>query len=150
MNKFTKEMYEEGRRRMEYLIEMYGLYPNLSKYLKERNVYYSYITGGGLMGSIDTVTYDPRYEEIVKRFENEFGGFVYHCIEAGNTLDLLFVGKEAEEWERSFGKEKTSQGTLVRTISYVYNFDENCGEMGYIYLAGGRDIVGNMILIRVG
>ena len=102
------------------------------------------------MGSIDTITYDPRYEKIVNEFEDEFGGFVYHCIEAGNTLALLFVGKETEEWEWSFGKEKTAHGTLISSIAYVYNFDENEGEIGYIYLAGGRDIMGNMILIRVG
>ncbi len=48
-----------------------------------------------------------------------------------------------------FRQEKTPQGTLIRTMSYVYNFDEEFGEIGDIYLVGGRDITGNMILIRV-
>ena len=41
MDRFTKEMYAEGQRRMDYLVETYGINPNLSKYLKEGKVQFT-------------------------------------------------------------------------------------------------------------
>lgn len=150
MSRFTKEMYAEGQRRMDYLVGMYGLNPNLSKYLEEGKVYYSYMTGGGMIGSVDTITYDPRYEKIVQDFETQIGGYVYHCVETGSMLSLLFVGSDPSEWAGSFGKETTARGTLIRARAYVYNLDDEFGEIGDVCLAGGRDVLGNVVLIRVG
>lgn len=150
MRQFTNEMYAEGQRRMDSLVEMYGLNPNLSKYLKEGKVYYSYVTGGGMIGSVDAITYDPRYERIVKDFEEEIGGYVYHCIETGNMLTLLYVGSEPSEWEWSFGREKTAQGVMIRTLACVHNLEDACSEIGDVLLAAGQDVLGNIVLLRVG
>ncbi len=43
------------------------------------------------MGSIDTISYDKRYEKAVKDFEEQTSRLVYHVIKRGNTISLLFV-----------------------------------------------------------
>lgn len=63
--------------------------PNIRKYLEDDKLYYSYLTGGVLLGSIDTISYNPHYEAIVRKFEHDKGKFVYHVIETGDTLAFL-------------------------------------------------------------
>ncbi len=98
-----QNMKNEATRRLESLISKYNLNPNILKYFKQGRVYYSYLTAGGWMGSIDTVSYDKRYEEAIKNFESKTGCMVYHAIEAatpfGEMLSLLYVGTYEEEWE---------------------------------------------------
>ena len=50
----------EALERLSQLEKLYGLNPKVRKYFAEGKLYYSYITGG-VIGSIDTITYDPRF-----------------------------------------------------------------------------------------
>ncbi|HFI0446500.1 TPA: hypothetical protein ACGOW0_000895 [Streptococcus suis] len=110
--------------------------PNIRKYFNEGKLYYSYITGGGFIGSIDTISYDPNYEKTVKEFEEKRNKLVYHVIETGNSLALLYVslstsdlnGEELDwEWE----EERLSNDNSL--LVYVHNFVEpSFSETGYI------------------
>ncbi len=101
MSKISKEAKkEEAVKRLEELTKTFNLRPNnILKYFKEDKLYYSYITCKGLLGTIDTINYDKRYAEVVGRFEEEYDCLVYHVIETGNTIALLFVSDNKEEWE---------------------------------------------------
>lgn len=99
-----EKIMNEARKRIIELHEKFGLNPNVLKYFNEGNVYYSYLTGGGFIGSIDDITYDERYEKAVKEFEKEYGGYVvYHAIETktafGDMVSLLYVSPCEDEWK---------------------------------------------------
>ncbi|HEL2735056.1 TPA: hypothetical protein ACGOVQ_002216 [Streptococcus suis] len=110
--------------------------PNIRKYFDEGKLYYSYITGNGFIGSIDTISYDPNYERVVKEFEEKRNKLVYHVIETGGTIALLYVslpssdlsGEELEcEWE----EERLAEDNSL--LVYVFNFEEpSFSETGYI------------------
>lgn len=91
-------------------------------------MYYSYLTAGGFIGSIDTISYDKKYEKLVKEFENEYDTVVYHCIESktvfGNFLTMLYVGRDKDEWS---GERPFSDGLVMAN---VYNLDESFNEIG--------------------
>jgi len=120
----------EAIKRLEILTKELDLNPNIINYYEEDKLYYSYVTGGGLLGSIDTISYVPEYEEIVKQFEETYRCHVYHAIEDKfGMLSLLYVGSDKESWpyERpegnylyanvySFDQEQLKQGKHV--VSY--------------------------------
>ena len=122
---------DEAISRIETLTEKYSLNPNILKYFKQGKVYYSYLTAGGFMASIDTISYDPAYEKAVRDFEAYYSGYkVYHAIEAhtafGKMLSLLYVSSDENEWEmeRLYGNS---------VMSYTVNMDEpDESEFGYI------------------
>lgn len=92
------EIKEEAINRINTLIEKCKLNPNVMKYFSEDKVYYSYLTAGGFMGSIDTISYDKNYEKAVKDFETKHPDcLVYHAIESitahGKLLSLLYITK---------------------------------------------------------
>ena len=73
------EIKEEAINRIKTLIEKCNLNSNVLKYFNEGKVYYSYLTAGGFMGSIDTISYDKDYEKAVKDFEIKHQNYlVYH------------------------------------------------------------------------
>ncbi len=83
-------------------------------------VYYSYLTAGGLIGSIDAISYDPRYQVAVEEFESKHEGcLVFHAIESqmeyGKMLSLLYVGNDKENWEG----ERLFDGYIA---AYTINF----------------------------
>lgn len=78
-----KEVKAETISRIKTLIDKYNLNPNVLKYFRKGQVYYSYLTAMGMMGSIDTISYDEDYEKAVKDFEVHHKGYVvYHAIES--------------------------------------------------------------------
>lgn len=107
---------------IEKLISKLGLNPNVKKYFEEGKVYYSYLTAGGWMGSIDNIEYDKRYPIIIAECEKKNNCLVYHAIESGNMLSLLFVTPKSAN--RLIGKT---------IIAYVYNLNApempDCGEI---------------------
>lgn len=120
MKEIRKRAKNEAISRLQELTVKYKLNPNILSYFKDDKVYYSYLTGGGILGSIDTISYDSRYEKAVRDFESEHKGcVVYHAIESktacGDMLSLLFVGDRPEEWEF----ERLSGNTI---FAYVVNF----------------------------
>ena len=57
-----KEVKAETISRIKTLIDKYNLNPNVLKYFRKGQVYYSYLTAMGMMGSIDTISYNEDYE----------------------------------------------------------------------------------------
>lgn len=116
------EIKDEAANRIKTLIEKCNLNPNTLKYFKEGKVYYSYLTAGGFMGSIDTISYDKNYEMALKKFEMKHPDcLVYHAIESittqGKVLSLLYVSDDKEEW----GMERLGNNNCI--MSYVLNLD---------------------------
>ena len=126
----------EAINRINTLIEKCKLNQNVLKYFKEDKVYYSYLTAGGFMGSIDTISYDKNYEKAVKDFEIKHPNcLVYHAIESitthGKLLSLLYVSDDKEEWE----SERLENDNSI--MSYIFNLDNsNLSEFGYIVIDG--------------
>lgn len=88
---------------------------------------------------------DDEEKEMVKKFEEEWEGVVYHVIKTlsniGLMYSLLYVSKYAEQWEMDHGD---IQGGFV--FAYVVNKDmPDCSEFGSISI-----IAANGGLVRVG
>ena len=133
------EIKNEAINRIKTLIEKCNLNPKVLNYFKEGKKYYSYLTAGGFLGSIDTISYDKAYEQALKKFEMEHPNYlVYHVIEtitvSGKFLSLLYVSNEKEDWE---SERLQSDNTIM---SYVLNLDNpKLSEFGYITIgAFGR------------
>ena len=98
----NEKMKAEALTRLEELCDEMGLNPKVYDYFNEGKLYYSYLTAGGYMGSIDTINYDKRYADAVKSIEEETGALVYHVIETqvknAVLLALLYVSKYTEDW----------------------------------------------------
>lgn len=126
------EIMEEAINRIKTLIEKCNLNPNVLKYFEEGKKYYSYLTAGGFLGSIDTMSYNKDYEQAVKMFEMKNPNYlVYHAIETitvhGKLLSLLYVGENKEDWE----SERLQSDNFI--MSYVLNLDKpKLSEFGYI------------------
>lgn len=107
---------------IDRLISKLGLNPNVKKYFEDGKIYYSYLTAGGWMGSIDKIEYDKRYPQIIAECEKARNCLVYHAIETGDMLSLLFVTPKFAN--RLVGK---------RIVAYVYNMNApekpECGEI---------------------
>ena len=88
------------------------------------------------MGSIDTISYDKKYEKAVKDFETKHPDYiVYHAIETitahGKLLSLLYVSSDKEDWE----SERLESNNNI--MSYVFNLDNpDLSEFGYIAIDG--------------
>lgn len=120
----TKQM-QEAIERLSTLEDLYELNPKVKKYFKDGRLYYSYITGGGYIGSIDTINYDERYATIVESFEAQTSYLVYHVIERGNTIALLFVSGDYNDW---LDERPTSAGAMA----HIVDVETLENEMGYI------------------
>ena len=130
------EIKNEAINRIATLIEKCNLNPKVLNYFKEGKNYYSYLTAGGFLGSIDTISYDKAYEQAVKKFEMEHPeSLVYHVIEtitlSGKFLSLLYVSNEKEDWE----SERLQSDNAI--MAYVLNLDNpKLYEFGYITVEG--------------
>lgn len=138
MENLRELQHKEGLERMKQLQQHFELNPNLVSYLEDDRVYYSYLTGGGVMiGSIDTITYDPKYVQYVQEFEKEYHAYVYHAIESkalmGNQmykfLSLLYVSSHPEEWEYERFDESEDY-----VQACVIDLDSGFAEIGDIFL----------------
>lgn len=127
MGVYSEKMKNEAINRLGILERNFGLNPNVRKYFIDNRLYYSYLTAGGFMGSIDTIQYDPRYEEIVRKFEKENGCLVYHVIESDNMLSLLFVSDNEDIWS----DERPNTSGIK---AHVVNINDKSSEDGYIKL----------------
>ena len=113
-----------------------NLNPNIRKYCEDDKLYYSYLTGGGFIGSIDRISYNPDYEKVVQAFEQEKEKLVYHVIETGDTLALLYVTipsdeQDEEELGYEWDEERLSDDNSL--LVYVCNLaNPSYSEFGYI------------------
>lgn len=126
-NNYNEDMKKEALERLGILEEIYGLNPNVKKYFSEGKLYYSYLTAGGVMGSIDTINYDKRYASLVEEFEKQTDNIVYHVIESGKYISLLFVSFDHDEWE----KERPND---LGVYAYIVNVDDTSSQSGFIKL----------------
>lgn len=134
-----EKMKEEASLRLEQLISHLGLNPKVATYWNEGRLYYSYLTAGGFMGSIDEIEYDPQNVAAVKQFEEEYGSMVYHVIESNSTLIFLSVSNDPDEWQ--FERLESN-----RIMAYVYRTDDpDQSEFGDIILSALHGA-----LVRVG
>lgn len=134
-----EQMRNEASSRLTQLSATLGLNPNVVNYWAEGCLYYSYLTAGGFMGSIDKIEYDPSYVDVVKQFESEYDLLVYHVIESGSALILLSVSNDADEWE--FERPEGN-----RIMAYVYRLDDpSQSEFGDVVLSSLHGA-----LVRVG
>ena len=116
---------KEALYRLSTLEQLYGLNPKVQKYFEDERLYYSYLTCGGFMGSIDTIDYDKRYSAIVKAFEEQTASLVYHVIEHGNTLAILFVSNDYTQWS-------DERPTEAGISALIFNVKTHEQEYGYI------------------
>lgn len=115
---------KEAMERLTMLENIYEINPKIKEYFTKGKLYYSYITGG-FLGSIDTINYDKRYANVVKTFEEQTSYLVYHVIERGNTISLLFVSDDYNHW---LEERPTSSGVMAQVI----NMDTYENELGFI------------------
>lgn len=144
-NEFYIKQKKEAIRRMEGLVKKYDLNPNLIKYLKNDRPYYSYLICG-LVGCIDTITYDDVIYKAAIDFEKKYDAYVYHAIESytnyGRLISYLFVSKYEEEWNCECPLDKSYDNYLS---AYVYNVDDDYGEIGSIKVSSDGGAI-----IRIG
>ena len=119
----NKQM-KEAMERLTSLEKIYVINPKIKKYFSEGKLYYSYITGG-FIGSIDTINYDKRYADVVKAFEEQTSYLVYHVIERGNTIALLFVSDDYNHW---LEERPTESGVMAQVV----DMDSYENELGFI------------------
>lgn len=86
-------------------------------------------------GILYWVDNNEEYVKLIKEFEKEYGGLVYHAqlshTEFGDLLSLLYVSKRPSEWKED--KELLARGD---TYAYVCNLtDPNLSELGMIGVA---------------
>ena len=84
---------------------------------------------GGILYEIEN---DKELQEVVKKFEEDYNGLVYHIIfnrtEFGDCYSLLYVSNNPEEWQ--YDNEDLKDGYAY---AYVWNKDDdNCSEFGTI------------------
>lgn len=116
---------KEALERLSMLEKLFKLNPKVKEYFKDGKLYYSYITGGGYIGSIDTIHYDERYAQIVKAFEEQTSCLVYHVIERGDTISLLFVGDDYNRW---LDERPSAMGVMAQ----IFDVHTNENQIGYI------------------
>lgn len=135
-----QEQMAEAIKRIMLLTEKYDLTPNLLKYYKEGKIYYTESIIPGIWASMDNITYDNKYVELVKRFEQEYNVHVYHCIKTGMLFDMLYVSSHEDEWEVQRPDPKTDW-----LMAATYNPEYDDFDFGDIQLS-----VASHTLIRVG
>ena len=119
-----EKMRNDAIKNIDALIQKVGLNPNVKKYFEQGKVYYSYFTACGFWGSIDPNDNDERYPKLVEECEKEHNCLVYHVIESGYLLAMLFV--QPKYANRLKGR---------RITAIVYNLrDPGYHEMGEIVL----------------
>lgn len=126
---------QEALYRLSMLEQLYELNPKVRKYFEEGRLYYSYLTCGGYLGSIDTIDYDKRYASIVTKFENQTAHLVYHVIEHGNTISILFVNGDSAKWldERPTNAGVSAMVFDLKTHEQKYGYVKVDNNNGALY-----------------
>ena len=128
MNISEKEKREEALARLNLLTKRFNLDPRIMKCFAEGELMYSYLVDGGPEAYIDSIGFDMRYLENAEYLENRTDCLVYHAIETGNSLALLFVSDYHSDWEG-----ERLHGTSL--CAYVYDLSgRNPDEVKYISL----------------
>lgn len=140
-----EEQRKEALARIDTLTKTFNLNPRIKTYFNNGRVYYSYITAL-IWGQIDTIEYDARYVQAVREFEERTHSLVYHAIETGDSLALLYVGNDPANWPI-----ERLQGDCIG--AYIHNFAyPECSEDGDIFIGGyfQPELMNYACLIRIG
>lgn len=138
-------MNNEAIKRLEWLVSQ-GVWVEALNKFKEGHpcVVVPMDVEGDLTGVTFTFDEKPELKAIKDDFEKKYRTVVYYGIfnrtPFGDFLTLLFVDKTEEEWEMDMEDLKAGY-----PLAYVYNFEEEFGEIGEINFK-----VGNGGLIRRG
>lgn len=127
---------KETVKRLEILQEQYKIHPNvLKEYKQEEKIYYSERINKLYDGILYWLENKKEFVETVKKIENKYNIYVYHCIlnhtEFGDWLSMLYVSNTPESWE-----DEKSELKLGTPYAFVYTFDELSSEFGPIEIAG--------------
>ena len=112
------------------LTAKYELNPNLLKYFLEGKVYYSEEIVPYCIASMDNITYDQKYVDIVREFEMQSGALVYHAVLKGQFFCMLYIGTAKDIWLSSFPVEDDH---II--MAAIYNIDTRKISVGYIALS---------------
>ena len=132
-------MRAEAIKRLDYLVKN-GLWDEARNYFEKGLPCYSKPVNvlGALTGVMYTFNESPELKKIVDELEEKQGLVVYYGIynetDYGKVLALLFVDKNQKDWKNDMMMLKRG-----RPYAYVYNIDEDRGEIGWIgiKIAGG-------------
>lgn len=136
------EMIEEGRKRLDILLEM-GLWDEVAQKFDEKGTIC--VSEGrrlvGICGVNYAIDWIPEYNAVKEKFEEEYDCFVYYSLltqtSFGELLSLLFVPRCEENWEND--RRELKEGC---PLAYVWNFEEEYGEIGSI---GIRMAIGGLV-----
>ena len=128
MNVPKEEKRLEALARLNLLTKRFNLDPRIRECFAEGALFYSYKICDGVAAAIDSIGYDLRYLEEAVYLEDRTDCLVYHAIESGDNLALLFVSDYRSDWEH-----ERLQGTSL--WAYVRNYkDPNLSGVKYISL----------------
>lgn len=119
-----------------------GLMKEVIDAFKEGKIYYSERQNSQFPATLFYLENEPKYVEMVKKFEEENGYKVYHVIKTstnfGEILDFLFVSTYEEDWEYEI---EEYNGTFY-VMSMANNLtDDSCSDMGTITV---RPVMGGL------
>lgn len=119
------------------------LMPNVIKDFKKGILYYSERQNEFFDGILYWVSNKPKFEQVIKDFEKDYGYLVYHAqlmhTYFGNLLTLLFVSGYENEWEEEKeGLKKGEARSCVITFDHEDSYlDREFGSCGIKPKNGG-------------
>ena len=132
--RMQKKMVEEGKKRLNILLEM-GLWDEVTKAF-EKNGTTCLSEAKSLFGVCGiNFTFDEmlEFKAIKEKFEKDYDCLVYYGVLTttimGQFLSLLFVSRYEEEWEDDRRELKEGYPYV-----YVWNREEEFGEIGSIQI----------------
>lgn len=132
---------KEAGIRLAALEKLYGLNPKVKKYFENGKLYYSYLTAGGYIASIDTIDDDKSYAALVKSFEEQTGSLVYHVIERNNTISVLFVSDNYDNWPN----ERPTVSGVPASVINTENYENKTGFIKIDCLQGALYRINDMV-----
>lgn len=103
---------------IEILTAKYSLNPNLLKYFMEGKVYYTEEIVPYNIASMDNITYDQKYVDIINTFEEQNDVLVYHAILKHENFCMLFINGK-NPWYSSLPEENGVDVILAAVFNLV-------------------------------
>lgn len=117
-------------------IKVLNLHPNVAKELKKENKLNISEHMGALFWLKDGE------DEIIRKIEEEYGVFVYHCIRShtqmGMLLSCLYVSSSEDEWEME-------RADLKDNCPFAYVYNANIPDFSEFGSIGVRPMFGGVV-----
>ncbi len=132
--RMQKKMVEEGKKRLNILLEM-GLWDEVTKAFEKNGT--TCLSEAKILFGVCGInfTFDEmlEFKAIKEKFEKDYDCLVYYGVLTttimGQFLSLLFVSRYEEEWEDD--RRELKEGY---PYAYVWNREEEFGEIGCIQI----------------